>query len=261
VDYAGDKAPDGTPLDGMEGMDITPLKSKTLRKAKNPDESDTDFLADSDADAETGADEGKDSDDYGSVVLGKDDFGLAIGTSAKLVAGRKKSTGKLKLSPSSTTKKGAVANTPTGTPKAKVSVAAGTGAEKVTPRKGGLTITITPRKSPAKALSVKPSTPKVLVKKVTGGAKVAKPVKPAAKNKQVEAKAAEAIAANAKERANGAPPPVAKGPPVVIDLDDVEVVGFGTPAPATVPLASTPAPTSGPAVNGAPPPVRGGRLV
>lgn len=77
IDYAGDV------LEG-EGIDISPIKKKGRGKSKNPDESDTDFQDDSDA--ESGAEEGETLD---NDMLDKDDMGIAKQATARKKNGKR----------------------------------------------------------------------------------------------------------------------------------------------------------------------------
>nr|OQO16077.1 hypothetical protein B0A51_18421 [Rachicladosporium sp. CCFEE 5018] len=95
VDYAGDK------IEGVEGLEITPLKKHGRRADKPDDESDTDFQADS---ANESGDEGNDpADDMRMLELDLDLDGLeARGDANKTVTGAKANKpGKKTTSPSS----------------------------------------------------------------------------------------------------------------------------------------------------------------
>ncbi|KAM0715106.1 hypothetical protein Q7P37_009571 [Cladosporium fusiforme] len=128
IDYAGDIMAEA------EGLDISPVKKKGGRKNKDPDESDTDFQADSDA--ESGAEEGENAD---TDMLDKDDLGIAKRDAAGKKSGKRNSSSQPSpLAPAATPTKGGrkAANVNT-TPKASLSTKKPTGVSKTTakPRK------------------------------------------------------------------------------------------------------------------------------
>ena len=164
IDYAGDNVGDA------EGLEISPLKKQ--RKAKDPDESDTDFQAD-DSDADDGADDGENAD---TDMLDADDMGIA-----KQDLGRKK-TGKqnLPLKKQLPTPAATPSKPKRGRPAAEKAAA--------TPAKKRATVTKAPpsTKKPAKPPK-KPKEPKERVRPVPAKTASAVAKKSAAEKEQPEA--------------------------------------------------------------------------
>lgn len=79
----------GDVMGETEGLDISPIKKKGKRNNKDPDESDTDFQAESDA--ESGADEGETSD---TAMFDQDDMGIAKQGAASKNSGKRPSSSK-----------------------------------------------------------------------------------------------------------------------------------------------------------------------
>ncbi|KAK6431357.1 hypothetical protein LTR95_012479, partial [Oleoguttula sp. CCFEE 5521] len=224
VDYAGDK------IEGVEGLEITPLKKRGRRADKPDDESDTDFQADS---ANESGDEGNDpADDMRMLELDLDGLEARSGANKTVTGAKANKPGKKTTSPSSS-KASTPAKTPakpTPTRKAATIAAAsksiGSGRKrgnvglvitqkKATPPKAAAgKTTPTPSKQPAKAgkgtkKAETTSATRVIKAKATPKAKAEKAKTPTAKTKgKASAAADEALASTA----------IAETGPVIVDL-------------------------------------------